>query len=347
MFAMVGLFPATLILDAMNRLAATTGMPIHNSARLARGMKVVQGAVIPVLMIAGLVLGIVTTGNSRHFRTPHGILGLVLTILSLAHSALAVTRGRRMSPTHDNPDLCNGNQSLSPHQKRVDPTASSDRSVTPSNSPPRTSAATMAAAPPLPTSLTSLLFTLLVVGLLFATWITGLDDLRTMSLCIVQATSLTLVAAVAAILNGLCDAAVVAVGLEWWLSQRTVMAVARGIGNDVKGGQRADSGHEHGAPAALVPSTSAASAGAGQRAQERRLHQPKISIAGFNGHRARTQGGNVHGSYHDAGKGQDDMANGRHNGAIERDKPGANQIGFAVSSSPDEDDVRFREKGFF
>src|ERR1700753_3520606 len=68
--------------------------------------------------------------------------------------------------------------------------------------------------------LADLLITVLTMGLIFATWITGLEDLRFLSLCIVDSVSMTIMATIASIINGMWDSAVTILVLEWWLGRR-------------------------------------------------------------------------------------------------------------------------------
>jgi hypothetical protein len=63
------------------------------------------------------------------------------------------------------------------------------------------------------------LIVVLMMGLIFATWITGLEDLRSLSLCIVDQVSMTIVAAVSAVINGVWGSAVTIILVEWWLSR--------------------------------------------------------------------------------------------------------------------------------
>lgn len=65
-----------------------------------------------------------------------------------------------------------------------------------------------------------LLLILLYMGVIFATWVTGLEDARMLTICLIDQTSLTLMAAIGAIINGVWNSAVTLVGVEWFLGKR-------------------------------------------------------------------------------------------------------------------------------
>lgn len=64
------------------------------------------------------------------------------------------------------------------------------------------------------------LVTGLMMVLIFATWTTGLEDLRLLSLCILDQTSMTIVAAVSSLLNGLWGWAATITIVDWWIRKR-------------------------------------------------------------------------------------------------------------------------------
>ncbi|KAH8647704.1 hypothetical protein BX600DRAFT_475741 [Xylariales sp. PMI_506] len=195
--AFLALFPSVLIVGAINRLATAAGHGF-DPRKANRWLNILQVVLLPLFGIAGLVLGILVAGNSRHFRTPHGILGIVLVAISLISSILSLLVRRRESA------------------------AFSER---------------LPKRPGFKGVLNNLI-TALSMGLIFATWITGLEDLRALSLCIVDQVSITIMAVLASVINSLWDSAVTLVVVEWWIGRR-VAKVRKDIpnGRQVNGAQ--------------------------------------------------------------------------------------------------------------
>ncbi|KXJ86053.1 hypothetical protein Micbo1qcDRAFT_209429 [Microdochium bolleyi] len=353
MFALVGLFPTTLIVSAMQQLSSTTARPLHKDLRLAYWIRLTQVAVVPVLVIVGFALGAASGGSSRHFRTPHGVLGLVLVLLALAHSAFTLLLPQYQSRHHNlhHRGHPSGNdEKLAPHEKRSPPPEESSPEPSSSQQPTATKHH----------AFTNMLFVLLLMALIFATWVTGLDDLRTISLCLVEVTSLTLVAAVGAILNALCNVAVAAVVGEWWLSRRVASVPSSACGSRDGGDRRITQ-----APVQAVTG--------GHRSQVRRagdgeekpgrdhedrdrhpttLHAARTSSEHRGSSRSRSGSRMVvvhHGRArvieHKRGDSVDGLG-GISDGPVRGRGDEAGHIGVAVTSSRDEDDAGYREKGF-
>lgn len=202
MVALIVVFPVSLILGALGGLASLVGRPF-NPTKLNRWLTILQVGIVPIMLLVGLILGVMAGGSSRHFRTVHGISGLILVLCSFTSSAISFVR------------------------RRQPPARASTFKIPPAHS---------------KLLFADRLLTALTLVLVLVAWMTGLDDLRNISLCIVDVVSMVLIAAAVTVINWFWEAAIVAIALEWWLSSRGTAGTGQGRASK-KGGEK--KGGEH------------------------------------------------------------------------------------------------------
>lgn len=185
--ALLVVFPVSLIIESSMWLAGVFGRPL-NLDKVNQWLTILQVGVVPIMVLVGLILGVLAGGNSQHFRTAHGMIGLILALSSITSSGLSFVRRRA--------------------QRKSKP-AMATRSTATKSQPSHTK---LLLADRIVTGLTLLL--------VFFVWVTGLEDLRSISLCIVDQVSMVIVAMAAAILNWFWEAAIVIISVEWWLRRR-------------------------------------------------------------------------------------------------------------------------------
>lgn len=168
-------------------LAGLFGRPL-NLAKVSQWLTFLQVGVVPITLLIGLILGVLAGGNSQHFRTVHGMIGLVLVLSSIISSGLSFMRRRA---------------------ERKPKSALATRIIATKSQPSYTK---LLLADRLVTGLTLLL--------IFVVWATGLEDLRSISLCIVDQVSMVIVAVASAFLNWFWEAAIIVITVEWWLGDK-------------------------------------------------------------------------------------------------------------------------------
>lgn len=68
----MGIFPTALIIGAVDRLATATGRPFPAN-KVRRAITILQIGIMPLFVVAGLVLGVLSVGSAGHFHTPHAV----------------------------------------------------------------------------------------------------------------------------------------------------------------------------------------------------------------------------------------------------------------------------------
>lgn len=188
MVALLVVFPVSLILESLNGLSILVGRPF-NRVKLDRWLTILQIGVVPVMLSIGLIFGVLAGGTSQHFRTPHGISGLVLTVSSFVSNGLSFVRRRTQGKSDKAMTARRTAFEFPPDHKKL---LLADRLV--------------------------ISFTLILV---LGVWVTGIIDLRSISFCLVDQVSMVTVAVAGAILNWFWEAALVVMCVDWWLGRRS------------------------------------------------------------------------------------------------------------------------------
>ncbi|KAF2732936.1 hypothetical protein EJ04DRAFT_578009 [Polyplosphaeria fusca] len=89
--------PAYIALGAIQRLSILIGNPI-NESKCIKWRKIILFAIFTPFLLLGVISGVLGIGKAQHFRSPHGILGLITTIIALPAIITSIQRLRSSQP---------------------------------------------------------------------------------------------------------------------------------------------------------------------------------------------------------------------------------------------------------
>lgn len=89
--------PLFILLNAMQRISALCGKPVQSVKSERWQKRVFFFAYLPAA-IGGTVLGLVAEGDSKHFRSRHGVIGLITLVLTVIGAIVYLLRARNPRP---------------------------------------------------------------------------------------------------------------------------------------------------------------------------------------------------------------------------------------------------------
>jgi hypothetical protein len=189
--------PGVLILNAAQRISVLIGKPV-NSVKSQRWQKRLF-ALFAIMANVGSVLGIVGMGNSKQFRNAHGIIGLLTFIFTIAATIIFFRRYQDPRPI--------GSEVFLPFKLLI------------KNRPKLTLPLANGIALAVLTQFSTLAF------------ITGVDDLSTVSLCAIDGIStLAISVGFGTGIMFTFTSVMAVIMLRFWLEQRMIMRRVNGMG---------------------------------------------------------------------------------------------------------------------